>query len=46
MPKRGRLSADKARDLIGYNPTWDLDKGYSEYIEWYMEFFERNKRHI
>ena len=46
MPKRGRLSGDKARDLIGYNPTWDLDKGYSEYIEWYIDFFERNNKNI
>jgi nucleoside-diphosphate-sugar epimerase len=42
MPDRGTLSVDKARDLIGYNPTWSLDQGYPKYIEWYMELFNRN----
>jgi len=46
MPKRGTLLGDKARDLIGYKPLWSLDKGYSEYIKWYQEFFERNKKNI
>lgn len=46
MPKRGRLSGDKARDLIGYNPIWDLDKGYNEYIEWYINFFKKNKKSL
>ncbi|MDA7485754.1 NAD(P)-dependent oxidoreductase [Candidatus Pelagibacter ubique] len=38
MPKRGTLNVDKARDLIGYNPSWPLKKGYQKYIEWYKEF--------
>ncbi|MDB9940932.1 NAD(P)-dependent oxidoreductase [Candidatus Pelagibacter sp.] len=38
MPKRGTLNVDKARDLIGYNPSWPLKKGYQKYIEWYMKF--------
>lgn len=42
MPDRGTLSVDKARDLIGYNPTWSLDQGYPQYIEWYMDLFNRN----
>lgn len=46
MPKRGRLSGDKAKTLIGYNPTWNLDKGYDSYIKWYIDFFERNKKNI
>ena len=29
---------DKARDLIGYNPSWPLVKGYPEYISWYKNF--------
>jgi nucleoside-diphosphate-sugar epimerase len=45
-PKRGRLSGDKARELIGYNPTWNLEKGYNSYIKWYVDFFERNKKNI
>jgi len=42
MPDRGTLSVEKAKSLIGYNPTWSLDKGYPKYIEWYMDLFNRN----
>ena len=42
MPDRGTLSVDKAKSLIGYNPSWSLDKGYPKYIEWYMDLFNRN----
>jgi nucleoside-diphosphate-sugar epimerase len=42
MPDRGTLSVEKAKSLIGYNPTWSLDKGYPKYIEWYMDLFIRN----
>jgi UDP-glucose 4-epimerase len=27
-------SAQKARDILGYKPEWDLDDGLSEYIRW------------
>jgi len=42
MPDRGTLSVDKARSLVGYEPSWPLDRGYPLYIEWYKELFERN----
>jgi len=42
MPDRGTLSVQKARDMIGYEPSWPLDKGYPQYIEWYKELFELN----
>jgi nucleoside-diphosphate-sugar epimerase len=35
MPDRGTLSVDKARNLIGYDPQWPLEKGFPKYIEWY-----------
>ena len=38
MPKRGTLNVDKAKDLINYNPSWPLEKGYPKYIKWYSEF--------
>ena len=38
MPKRGTLNVDKAKDLIGYNPSWPLEKGYPKYLEWYKNF--------
>jgi nucleoside-diphosphate-sugar epimerase len=41
MPERGTLNVDKARHLIGYEPSWPLDKGYPEYINWYKNMFER-----
>lgn len=46
-PIRGTLNIDKAKDLLGYQPTWSLDKGYPKYIEWYKEIYkfynEKNK---
>ena len=44
MPKRGTLNVDKARDLLGYNPSWPLDKGYPQYIEWYKNFVSENPK--
>jgi nucleoside-diphosphate-sugar epimerase len=41
-PQRGTLNVDKARDLIGYNPSWPLEKGYPLYIEWYKKFADEN----
>ncbi len=43
MPERGTLCVDKARELIGYDPQWPLDKGFVEYIDWYKNLFERRK---
>jgi nucleoside-diphosphate-sugar epimerase len=40
MPERGTLNVDKARRLIGYEPSWPLDKGYPNYIAWYKKMFE------
>ncbi len=42
MPKRGTLNVDKAKDLIGYNPSWPLEKGYPQYIDWYKNFIKEN----
>lgn len=36
MPERGTLSIAKARDLIGYNPSWPLERGFPQYIDWYL----------
>lgn len=37
MPERGTLSVDKAKSLIGYNPSNPLDIGFKKYIQWYKE---------
>lgn len=35
MPKRGTLSVEKAKRLLGYNPQFPLEKGFADYIKWY-----------
>lgn len=35
MPERGTLSVEKARQLIGYEPAYPLERGFREYIAWY-----------
>ena len=43
VPKRGGLNINKAKKLIGYRPKYSIDKGYQRYINWYKNFFEKNK---
>jgi nucleoside-diphosphate-sugar epimerase len=45
MPERGTLDVDKARHLIGYEPSWSLDVGYPRYIEWYKKMYARMTAH-
>lgn len=35
MPDRGTLCVDKARELLGYEPQFPLERGYGAYIDWY-----------
>jgi UDP-N-acetylglucosamine 4-epimerase len=35
--KHSNADIGKARELIGYNPTWDFASGISEAINWYKE---------
>ncbi len=42
MPKRGTLNVDKAKKLIGYKPSFDLDEGYIKYINWYKNYYKLN----
>lgn len=39
-PERGTLSVDKARQVIGYNPQFPLERGFVEYINWYKSMWE------
>ena len=41
MPKRGTLSINKAKKLLGYNPGFAIDEAYPEYIKWYKEFLKK-----
>jgi nucleoside-diphosphate-sugar epimerase len=35
-PKRGTLSIDKARRLLGYQPEYELQRGVDEYVEFIL----------
>ena len=39
-PDRGTLSVEKARNMIGYDPQFPLEKGFVEYISWYKSIFK------
>lgn len=39
-PDRGTLCVDKARQMIGYNPQFPLERGFVEYINWYKSMWE------
>jgi nucleoside-diphosphate-sugar epimerase len=36
MPERGTLDISKARTLLGYEPAFPLERGYLQYIDWYL----------
>lgn len=44
MPFRGTLSMKKAKSLLNFRSSWKLEKGYKRYIEWYVDFFNKNKK--
>lgn len=46
MPYRGTLSMNKAKSLLNFKPSWKLEEGYKRYIEWYVDFFKKNKSNI
>jgi len=40
IPSRGTLCVDKARQMIGYNPQFPLERGFVGYINWYKSIWE------
>jgi len=42
MPKRGTLSINKAKKLLGYKPSFSIEEAYPQYINWYKEFLKNN----
>lgn len=46
MPIRGTLSVKKAKEMIGYNPRYPLEKGFVEYINWYKSIIEAMENQI
>ncbi len=46
-PKRGTLSVEKAKQLLGYNPQFPIEKGFVDYITWYQNWYtSRSHRQI
>jgi nucleoside-diphosphate-sugar epimerase len=41
MPERGSLNVEKAKRMIGYQPSFPLEVGFPRYIEWYRQLFSR-----
>ncbi len=39
MPERGTLDVGKARTILGYNPKFPIENGYSKYINWYKKIW-------
>jgi CDP-glucose 4,6-dehydratase len=39
--KKQHLSAKKARELLGWKSEWGIDRGLSETIGWYTEYFRK-----
>jgi nucleoside-diphosphate-sugar epimerase len=37
MPRRGTLSVERARRLLGYSPRHPIEAGLPKYIDWYRE---------
>jgi nucleoside-diphosphate-sugar epimerase len=44
MPERGTLSVEKARQHLGYQPQYPLEKGFVQYIEWYKKLAHEHPR--
>ena len=42
MPERGTLSGAKAKEFIGYKPSWPLEIGLVHYLDWYREHLSVN----
>jgi len=39
--RHSHADISKARELLGYNPTHDVDAGLTEALDWYIEHAER-----
>jgi nucleoside-diphosphate-sugar epimerase len=43
VPKRGTLSNQKAKTLLGFASKYPIDIGYNLYIDWYLNFIDKHK---
>jgi nucleoside-diphosphate-sugar epimerase len=37
FPSRGRLSIDKAIQILGYQPTTSVEQGFEKYHQWFKD---------
>jgi nucleoside-diphosphate-sugar epimerase len=44
MPERGTLSIEKAKTLLGYQPSNPIEVGFNKYVEWYKGLAEKNPK--
>jgi nucleoside-diphosphate-sugar epimerase len=42
MPERGTLSVEKAKQQLGYQPQYPLEKGFVHYIQWYKKLAQEH----
>lgn len=35
---------NKAKEMLNYNPVYDLDKGLEESVEWYIKYIKKSKK--
>jgi nucleoside-diphosphate-sugar epimerase len=42
-PIRGTLESKLAETELGFKPEWNLERGYRQYCEWYVEQWDRAK---
>ena len=43
-PIRGTLSTERAEEVLGFKAQWTLERGYSQYCEWYADQWARARR--
>ena len=46
MPERGTLDISKAKELLNYSPSFPVEMGYQDYINWYKKFYDANVKNI
>lgn len=45
-PIRGTLTVKRARDVLGFAPEWNLETGYRQYCEWYVEQWHKARLQV
>lgn len=40
-PKRGTLRIDRAKEFLGFEPDYSIEKGYNDFVKWYIKEWEK-----